>query len=588
MAANAADTYKNPDFLANTGSDDDYLTSEFGLFQNYRQGTRNNYNEYQLLMNEVDGVQNKLNVIEDAVKSFEESATGYGDVLLYNENLKKKLAEVEAKQADNNTLAEGYKAKNQAEIEMIAQQLEWKTKLAADIKAVEDLIEPAKKDILSLKLVDADNNTLTGDFTPMQNKLELVKERLEAVYLAAALTAGTELNGNKGVWNSTAYKDGSAIVVPAIDGLTAIKDLINAEVQKHVDMRADQELAKAKAAYDAAIEVLTTTEMKKATREKLEGDFYGNTSTGEYDGGFQQEYAEFRDTKAAQTIGTIFDYIGAIADFIDRLTNKETGFIDNVQDEKFGDINNGDGTGDGVVDVRDLAFLIDLVTNPSHVEPLTQAAKDAADLNSDGQIDVTDLSIMLDVMNGKTPAALATSREVAADKRFNETLTADVVATEGNRMRIAISLNNWRPYFTFQMDVKMPKGMKLVDQSLSDRATTQTLYANDWSGKTRIVAFTMGRDVFEGDNGAVLYLDVETDENYNGGSIQYSNIVFTTIESQGVKFQLGNDNTTGIMSRMANAAKQTIYNLGGRVMDGLKKGVNIISGNGKSEKVIKK
>ena len=254
----------------------------------------------------------------------------------------------------------------------------------------------------------------------------------------------------------------------------------------------------------------------------------------------------------------------------------------------FGDINNGDGTGDGVVDVRDLAFLIDLVTNPSHVEPLTQAAKDAADLNSDGQIDVTDLSIMLDVMNGKTPAALATSREVAADKRFNETLTADVVATEGNRMRIAISLNNWRPYFTFQMDVKMPKGMKLVDQSLSDRATTQTLYANDWSGKTRIVAFTMGRDVFEGDNGAVLYLDVETDENYNGGSIQYSNIVFTTIESQGVKFQLGNDNTTGIMSRMANAAKQTIYNLGGRVMDGLKKGVNIISGNGKSEKVIKK
>jgi hypothetical protein len=46
---------------------------------------------------------------------------------------------------------------------------------------------------------------------------------------------------------------------------------------------------------------------------------------------------------------------------------------------------------------------------------------------------------------------------------------------------------------------------------------------------------------------------------------------------------------TSIMDRMADATKQTIYNVGGRVMNSLKKGVNILRGeNGAAKKVIKK
>jgi hypothetical protein len=102
------------------------------------------------------------------------------------------------------------------------------------------------------------------------------------------------------------------------------------------------------------------------------------------------------------------------------------------------------------------------------------------------------------------------------------------------------------------------------------------------------VAFTMMKNAFQGNDGAVLYLDIETDETYKGGSVKYEDIIFLTTKSQGVHFQMEGQ-TTGIMNRMANAAKETIYNLGGRVMNGLKKGVNILRGeNGAAKKVIKK
>jgi hypothetical protein len=138
------------------------------------------------------------------------------------------------------------------------------------------------------------------------------------------------------------------------------------------------------------------------------------------------------------------------------------------------------------------------------------------------------------------------------------------------------------------MDVTMPKGMRLVGAELSSRAGQQELYTNEWDGKTRILAFDASKAAITGTEGAVLYLDVESDADYQGGSVKYEDILFLTTQSKGINFEM-NGETTGIVSRMADAAKQTIYNMGGRVIDGLKKGINIIRGNnGDSQKVIKK
>jgi hypothetical protein len=212
----------------------------------------------------------------------------------------------------------------------------------------------------------------------------------------------------------------------------------------------------------------------------------------------------------------------------------------------------------------------------------------ARDLNNDGYIDVVDLGIMVDIITGQTQLLKDQGVFAArAQHNSNETLRADVAATNGNTQRIAISLNNERDYTTFQMDITLPEGMHLVGQSLSDRANGQQLYANEWDGKTRLVGFTMSKAAFTGNDGDVLYLDVETDESYKGGSIRFEDIIFVTTESEGVRFSMKGE-ATSIADRIADTAKDTIYNLGGRMMNSLKKGVNILRGNNGAKKVIKK
>lgn len=165
---------------------------------------------------------------------------------------------------------------------------------------------------------------------------------------------------------------------------------------------------------------------------------------------------------------------------------------------------------------------------------------------------------------------------------------ATVAAQQGNSHRIAISLQNVREYTAFQMDITLPEGMRLAGQSLSDRANGQELYANEWDGKVRIVAFTAEKSAFTANDGDLLYLDVETTGDYKGDNVRFDNVLFLTTDSKGQRFQMEGAVATGIMDRMADAvdgAKEKIYNLGGRLMDGLKKGVNIIRGD---KKVIKK
>jgi hypothetical protein len=74
------------------------------------------------------------------------------------------------------------------------------------------------------------------------------------------------------------------------------------------------------------------------------------------------------------------------------------------------------------------------------------------------------------------------------------------------------------------------------------------------------------------------------------GAVSYDKILFSQPEGKMYEFSLGSE-TTGIMDRIANAydaAKQKVYNMGGRMMDSLKKGVNIIrKDNGETQKVIK-
>ena len=109
---------------------------------------------------------------------------------------------------------------------------------------------------------------------------------------------------------------------------------------------------------------------------------------------------------------------------------------------------------------------------------------------------------------------------------------------------------------------------------LAENAEGMSLRSANVNGKHRIVAFgaTQG-------NGKVITLDVN-------GNAQLGTITFTTANAQAVSFKLGA--TTGIYG-ISTEKSGTFYDLSGKLVKGMKKGVNIIrDAAGKAKKAIMK
>ena len=144
--------------------------------------------------------------------------------------------------------------------------------------------------------------------------------------------------------------------------------------------------------------------------------------------------------------------------------------------------------------------------------------------------------------------------------------------SNGNTM-LAVKLSSTTDYLAFQMDVVMGDGMSVV----SENANLQLLRSNDLSNIHRIVGYGLLEN-----NGTMLTLEVAGE-----GNVQFTNIVLATEKAEAVKFSIGG--TTGISTiAVEKNDGNFIYDLSGKLMNGIKKGINIIRGkNGETKKVVK-
>ncbi len=588
---------------------DTYKFDDFGLYQFYLPA------EFK------SDVEFEGSYLKDAIGKVAESVQKHidaKDILLFAANLQKQINEfnaggsvdidnidLETNSNIDDAVTSAYE-RNLQEVKFAEVQKAQLERLQAEYDAVAAKVQPAKDAIAGL-------GDFQGDFSKVNEELAKIQRRITVYYLADKQILETvTMTKDKGaaIYNIKKFalnpaevtdewiaskgltdvynKETGEVTLPGNIGLTAIEALIADEVQKFVTQVADAKYAEAHDAYKEALDKLNDTQMRYEDKEALRGKLYGATIADANDGGFQEQLqgtGGLEARKATQTIETIDKYVADVDAFVKALlgTDDEAGFVDEVAGKTAGDLD-----GNGIINVIDLTDLLKYVTDPKQQNDLDKEMFAARDLNNDGYIDVVDLGIMVDIITGQTEYLKAQGVFAArALHNSNETLRADVAATNGNTQRIAISLNNERDYTTFQMDITLPEGMRLVGQSLSDRANGQQLYANEWDGKTRLVGFTMSKAAFTGNDGDVLYLDVETDESYKGGSIRFEDIIFVTTESEGVRFSMKGE-ATSIADRIADTAKETIYNLGGRMMNSLKKGVNILRGNNGAKKVIKK
>ena len=248
-----------------------------------------------------------------------------------------------------------------------------------------------------------------------------------------------------------------------------------------------------------------------------------------------------------------------------------------LEDDKRGHITGGDD-----ITTDDIMALSDIIANSQEGD----ADLERCDVNGDGHISVTDI-IWLQYFwaFNEWPDAPAAARGEGG--HINNSVSLETMAT-GDVTRIAINLNNDTAFRAFQIGLQLPAGAKVVGQSFGSRVTNGYLMQSEnKEGFVRFMTISANNRPFEGNSGAVLYVDVENMQ----GSVQLIESFFTDTAYREANLLNGNE-STGIVETISNAietAGQKIYDFGGRVLRGLKKGVNIIrNSDGTTTKVIKK
>ena len=237
-------------------------------------------------------------------------------------------------------------------------------------------------------------------------------------------------------------------------------------------------------------------------------------------------------------------------------------------------------SGNDDISIDDLEDLADIILNAQE----ESADMERCDISGDGTVDVTDLVwLRYFLVHGDWPNSAATARGDMASA--NDYINMEVVSVENNVTRIAINLDNETVFNHFQLNVQLPEGAKVVGQTLGERVEGANLMMAQNGTTVRMLAISTANNVFAGNEGAVVYIDIEG----LNGEVNIEKAIFTDTELNG--HLLTANSTTSIRESITNAlqaAGQKIYNMGGKMMNGLKKGVNIIrNADGSTKKVMK-
>lgn len=267
----------------------------------------------------------------------------------------------------------------------------------------------------------------------------------------------------------------------------------------------------------------------------------------------------------------------------------------------------GDADLDETVTVNDFSEVRSWIIEGKEYKDLAVDKAWAGDVNGDGDFTVADLTQISNIIfygdpagekveetEGGTTRARVVRSATSADGELAVTKTGEETTVFGKTVQIAVEVAHQATFTAGQFDIQLPAGMKLVGQTLSDRANGHELLSNEIAdGKYRFLASTIDNNAFNGNSGAIVVLSVEVGSDYNGGDIQVSNVIFS--DAKGRSYSItrgigdGTGETTGINAITAPTMKERIFSIGGMVKKSIQKGINIIVGeDGTARKVVKK
>ena len=441
---------------------------------------------------------------------------------------------------------------------------------------------------------------LTNEINALQEKITLAKDKVEKGYIYAPftyqsyieqygnpedpteLTGGAQktLNDAKGLienWNGEKFLTEESEVPN--------KDNIESTVQLYLDRSAYRELIGQR--NNLYTELANAIQYQEQTyspvlwqrliekQGDINLDINALSSAIAYSYSIQ-EWSEEQQAYVPKTRTSDVDYAAQKAE-VDRIQ----GEINDLH-EVFENLDIlGDANVDGRVNVLDYQKVLNMILDPTQQPEEDTNLFANIDINQSSVIEVGDLTAIVNYILNQDWQGHAAARSLGAT---HESLSMNMTSLENGIQRIAVNLQNANEYTAFQMDMVMPEGMKIVSTSLTNRAgESHKLYSRtQLDGSTRLLASSVKGESFGGNDGAVLYIDVE-----GAGSVELMNILFSDVNAQTRSFKLGD--TTGIDNVSTfESLKQKVYDLGGRVKNGLQKGINIIRrADGTTTKVVK-
>ena len=198
----------------------------------------------------------------------------------------------------------------------------------------------------------------------------------------------------------------------------------------------------------------------------------------------------------------------------------------------------GDANGDGSLSVSDIVMVANHIMG---VASESFSVK-AADMNEDGSITVSDIvALSNDIMNGTSASSSVASIEPFSNMEA-ELSVEDIILSARETKRINLHLENAMSLTAFQMDVRLPEGVKIVNGQLSQRAMAShnLLWKEQANGTYRLMSYSLLSDTYRGHEGALLSLDVAADNEFVEGDMTIHNIL--VCESNGAEYRLSSVN----------------------------------------------
>lgn len=250
-----------------------------------------------------------------------------------------------------------------------------------------------------------------------------------------------------------------------------------------------------------------------------------------------------------------------------------------------GDIDHNDK-----INVNDYNYVRNIVIGALEVDP-TDTRYLSADVNGDGDVNIADvIQIANKIMTGEFTGIAENGIKARINSRITEQSAdsqLDVKATgAGSKQTITIAIDNISNFVGAQMDIELPAGVTIASES---GVVSHDFISGTVNSKHRVLLSSLDNETFS--NEELVTLNVEVSGDYKGGSVLISNAIFS--DAEGKQYILGGAETgeaTGIVElTLGEKVANKIFSVGGQLLDGMKKGINIImNADGTTKKVLKK